>query len=295
MKYSILAFMTFVMILGISAKDVVAISAKSGDAALQQLIKKHGSFLKKNNAIVTDREPVQQRVILYTVNDSELSTPSTTKTVQKYTAISQNTRLHQEIWTRFTQSIPQAIHKNVTQFVLYTDGQRGSLGYVQQMAYGSPNWRLAVDYKDAVTNPTILYATLVHESAHLISLQNTEKSTVSASACKTVTVYSECMKNNSLLHHFYKEFWQGKTMKDWEKYGKANRSAFYNNYKASFVNSYAATSISEDFAETFTHFVFSKKPAATTIQNKKIRYFYKNSDMVTLRNDILTNINKSYH
>jgi len=69
-------------------------------------------------------------------------------------------------------------------------------------------------------------------------------------------------------------------MKDWEKYGTINRSTIYKKYNTSFVNSYAEMNVSKDFAETFTHFIFLKKIATTAFQNEKIRYFYKNKDMV---------------
>lgn len=187
--------------------------------------------------------------------------------------------MHDKIWQRFVKTVPANIRQNVTQFLLYTDGHGGNLAYVQQMAVGSTNWRLAIDYKDALANPTALYATIVHEASHLLALQNSEKTLTSESARKTVAVFGECMKKSSYIAKYYDKFWKGTTMKDWQTYGQSNRSAFYKNYHTSFVNTYAATSVSEDFSETFTYFVFSEKPKnAKTIRNQKLRYFYTQCD-----------------
>ena len=62
---------------------------------------------------------------------------------------------------------------------------------------------------------------------------------------------------------------------------------FYKKYQDQFVGDYAVTHPAEDIAESFTHFVFSPKPAGESIRDQKVRFFYEYPELVELRGQIL--------
>jgi len=62
--------------------------------------------------------------------------------------------------------------------------------------------------------------------------------------------------------------------------------AFYENNAEAFVTDYAATSIAEDIAESFSYFVMKDKPTGSAVKDKKVQFFYEFPVLVQLRTKI---------
>ena len=65
---------------------------------------------------------------------------------------------------------------------------------------------------------------------------------------------------------------------------------FYRKYSDQFLTEYAATSPEEDIAESWAFFILSPKPEQNSIANEKILFFYEYSELVQLRQEILTRL-----
>lgn len=288
-RYLFTVFILFLIVLPISHADA-AVSSSKGDNALAQLTQRHGQFVNIAPTHIVDDE-AQTTIIKYRVKNGVIHTPHAGNTTN-HKAVAQNAALHKQLWNDFVLAIPASKRQQVTNFTIFTDGHNNDQAYVQPNDSSWKTWTLAIDYKDALDQPNNFYATLVHETAHLVSFKTTQWT--KTQSCTNYVSNGTCMNKNSHLNRFYQKFWQGPIHQDWLKYGKQANS-LYMKYPSSFVDQYAAASPEEDFAESFMYFVFSERP--TTVQTRtqqKIDFFYNYDGMVHLRNAILTKLNQHY-
>lgn len=288
-RYLFTVFILFLFALPISHADA-AVSSSKGDNALSQLTQRHGQFVNIVPTHIVDDE-AQTTIIKYRVKNGVIHTPHAGNTTN-HKAVAQNAALHKQLWNDFVLAIPASKRQQVTNFTIFTDGHNNDQAYVQPNDSSWKTWTLAIDYKDALDQPNNFYATLVHETAHLVSFKTTQWT--KTQSCTNYVSNGTCMNKNSHLNRFYQKFWQGPIHQDWLKYGKQANS-LYMKYPSSFVDQYAAASPEEDFAESFMYFVFSERP--TTVQTRaqqKIDFFYNYDGMVHLRNAILIKLNQHY-
>ncbi|OKL35485.1 hypothetical protein [Domibacillus mangrovi] len=57
-----------------------------------------------------------------------------------------------------------------------------------------------------------------------------------------------------------------------------------------FTTDYAVSHPEEDIAESWTYFVFSKKPTGDWIVDQKILFFYEYPELIRLRSENLSNL-----
>ncbi|HZG77722.1 MAG TPA: stalk domain-containing protein [Paenibacillus sp.] len=205
-----------------------------------------------------------------------------------------------ELWNLFRSIIPAEARGDVAQFGFFTDGVDGTLAYVVQLEEDPTRWSVNVDLQDAYDLP-MLAATLVHEYAHVASLNERQLSLdfidQYVNGCSTLELSEGCAKEDSYLYGFYEAYWTD-LYEEWESAvgWEADEDAayeFYESYEDLFVNDYAATSVLEDFAESFSYFVLSPKPeGGATIEDKQL-FFYDYPELVKLRTDILLGL-KAY-
>lgn len=268
-----------------------AASTAKGDAALAQLKQRHGQFVNIVPSHVADTES-EKIIIKYRVKNGQIYAPYAGNTAT-YKKIAQDGNLHKRLWEKFIVTVPASKRQQVTNFTVFTDGHNNDQAFVQPNDSTWKTWTLAVDYKDALDQPNNFFATLVHESAHLVSLNKKQTNNAGAN-CKNFTSNGVCMNKDSHLNRFYQLFWQGPIHNDWVKTGK-QANQLYLKYPSSFVDQYAAASPEEDFAESFMYFVFSERPTtAKTRAEQKIAFFYKYDSMIHFRNAILTRLNSYY-
>ena len=215
--------------------------------------------------------------------------------------------VHQQIWEYYVSLIPKEQRSMLDEFVIVTDGKDKLLAAVTQTDENLHSWALEVDIAD-ITNSRELTYTLIHEFAHLLTL-NSRQVTPSravfdnpgdqqvyiheALRCDQYFPHEGCSQPNSYINSFYEEFWAD-IYDDWEQTHQArddeqfyeNLNGFYQKYQDRFVTDYAVVNPVEDIAESFSFFILSPKPAGDTIAEKKILFFHDFPELVELRNEI---------
>jgi hypothetical protein len=201
----------------------------------------------------------------------------------------------------------------VSEYLIFTDGPGEILAAVQQ-SYDDPDlWAIEVDSADLGDRDALRF-TLVHEFAHLLSLNasqvdpdqelfddpfNQQLYQQKMAACPTYFPGEGCSHLDSYLNQFHERFWTG-IDEEWQAIDQLSQEdnlaeyydrlfAFYEAHEDQFVNDYAATNPSEDLAETFSYFIFAPRPAAGSIADQKVLFFYEYPELVSLRGQILLN------
>lgn len=200
------------------------------------------------------------------------------------------------IWDRFVQIIPADQRQMVVSFELVPEEFGGA--YVYPSESDPTNWVLGMglglgDFQDYV---------LIHEFAHLLSLQASEvppaDSEADAARCPTYFTGEGCALESSLINEFVQAFWppeRYQTIKRLEAEGDFDGlqeylEDLYEQNSDEFVTDYAATNPAEDWAETFAVFVTTDRPTGTTIADQKVLMLWNNAAMVELRAQILANM-----
>ncbi|WP_058597050.1 hypothetical protein [Microbacterium testaceum] len=120
----------------------------------------------------------------------------------------------------------------------------------------------------------LLLTTLVHEYAHMLSL-GADDTDASAVDCDTEWAGAGCLLPGSDLQRFADRFWSGYT--DAPARDNVDADVAWDVYQAheeDFVSDYAATNVSEDFAETFATYVVEPDVDATdSVVARKFAFF----------------------
>jgi hypothetical protein len=250
-------------------------------------------------------------LVTYTVSGDSLSDPVyVTPLRDSLKTYQQDTATQEKMWKFVTDIIPADQRTLLDQFAVFTDGVSNSLGAVEQT--DNPHyWKLELDILDAKNFPD-LATTLIHEFAHLLSLNDSQVVTdrrvfnnpddqaiydEEAAACSTYFLFEGCSKPNSYLNTFFDRFWPD-IYDEWKVINaetdqdviNQKLDSFYQEYADQFVSDYAATSPEEDLAETFMFFIFNPKPTGTSIADQKVLFFYDYPELVHLRDRLLANL-----
>ena len=231
--------------------------------------------------------------------------PSTLKDEQ------QDSATQKQVWKIFTTLISAKDRQMVTEYMIFTDGNEETLAAVEQVPADLTHWIVEIDVADLANKDELLF-TLVHEYAHLLTLNNSQVAIDQelyddpnnlsllkrkAVACPNYFEGGGCSLPHSYINTFYQRFWIGVDA-EWEKINilqyaddlKPYYAGLYNFYLAhrdQFVDDYATTHPAEDIAESFAYFVFSPKPETTSVRGQKILFFYDYPELVKLRQTIL--------
>lgn len=217
-----------------------------------------------------------------------------------------DTVLHQEVWNFYRTLIPKEQRKQLKEFTIMTDGKQNILANVVQSENTTEDWKLEVDVLDANTDDPELIKTLIHETAHLISLGeeqipiNEESQQKFKKKCESLFLDEGCTNKDSYLNKFHKQFWP-MYEEEWKQkkveMDEEAKLAFYDKYHQEFVSEYAITNVVEDWAETFTMFTlhdFSQNETTSESQQKfaKMKSLYAYSELVKARTEILFHLYK---
>ena len=249
-------------------------------------------------------------LVTYSVEGDAIIRPEYPPVPGQVAEYQQDVAGQQEIWRFVTDVIPADQRTWIIHFEVYTDGVGGSLGAVEQT--DDPHyWRLQVDLIDAGSFAD-LSTTLIHELGHLLTLNDSQVTTdqrvflnpddervyqQAEAACSTYFVFEGCSRPDSYLNLFFSRFWTD-IYDEWlavdqeedRRVYEERLDAFYQAYALQFVSSYAATSPTEDIAESFMYFIFSPRPSGETIADQKVLFFYEYPEMVDLRQRILEHL-----
>jgi len=221
------------------------------------------------------------------------------------------TDVQQKVWEYFAAIIPHDQRKEVTQFIISSDGRGGLLASVVQFSNNPKDWALNVDIVDT-TKPRNLSFTLIHEFGHLLTLNDSQITldgnlmahsddpqvvAQAAASCPQYLASDGCSQPDSYLNQFFAKFWP-KIYKEWTEVNAAKDESnyisllthFYRSHPTQFISPYAATSPEEDIAESWAYFVLTKKPADDSIAHQKVLFFYDFPEFVQLRDQIINGI-----
>lgn len=181
---------------------------------------------------------------------------------------------HATLWYSYAWLIPEYAREDMTKFEVFDSGDTLAHVYMQDEDYPDL-WTLGMNRADLVyASDTIL--TYIHEFAHLLSLRNIEvdyDAYAEEDLCEGVFYEDYCYYEDAYLAAYYEQFYaDGYPEEDYDH----------------FVSDYAMSSMIEDFAETFAHYVVSPAPAGDTMAEDKILFFHQYEELVHLRADILS-------
>jgi len=246
-----------------------------------------------------EKEKGMYLITKYKVENGKITIDSNYKVPEKYTKYQTNTDVHHTIWAQAKAIIPDSHEKFFKEYNINTDGPDNNMAHVSSIYGENKEWEMTMDIEDSLKADGSFNAelnhTLVHEFAHVMSLNTTqiELSDLTKSQTSRYVISEGVTKENSYLNKFYQAFWVN-IINEWSdiekmEVGDAKDDAVtkqYEKYKDRFVSDYAATDPVEDFAETFTNFVKGDKPTGTSIANQKILFFYNYPELVTMRDEI---------
>lgn len=257
-----------------------------------------------------DAEALQENTLVtYRVDGNQIADPELAEVSDDLLDYQDDSETQQKLWTYFVQLIPPDQRALLTQYVVFTDGPEETLAFVTADTADPSKWILAVDIADG-GNVQDLTFTLVHEFAHLLTLNNQQVPAdyelaadpenqdlfdEAVAACPTYFPGEGCSNPNSYINAFFERFW-GDNYADWQQIDllqyedneeyTAALDQFYVDNEDEFVSDYAATNPGEDIAESFATFVLKPAPTGDTLADQKVAFFYDYPELVKLRAEI---------
>ncbi len=246
----------------------------------------------------------ENTLVTYRVDGNQILEPELAAVTDDLLDFQADTEAHQKIWVYFARLVPPEQRPYLTKYVVFTDGPDEVLAFVTPDTDDPTKWLLGVDITDT-SNPEELTFTLIHEFAHLMTLNsgqvsvneylalepdNEELYEEAAAACSVYFPGEGCSEPTSYINAFYERFWADiyeewseiSWMEDEDEYAAAAEE-FYLSREDDFVSDYAATSPEEDIAESFATFVLKPKPTGDTLADQKVAFFYDYPELVKLR------------
>jgi hypothetical protein len=250
-------------------------------------------------------------IVSYHVNGDELNNPFFESVPDDLEDEQEDSAAHEAIWELFTRLIPLEEREFLSGFSIITDGNGNVLAAVGQSTDDPEEWVMEVDILDS-TNDYVLTVTLLHEFAHLLTLNSTQVPPSldifdnpnsdfvyqrELAACPNYFPGEGCSNEDSYINQFFERFWLD-LYAEWQEIDSEEDEdtyydlldEFYETYEDQFVTDYAATSPAEDIAEAFAFFILSPTPEPASIANEKILFFYEFPELIELRGKILNQL-----
>jgi hypothetical protein len=191
-----------------------------------------------------------------------------------------------EVWTTFVRiATPAYAEAMIGEFHVADDADVDVAAWVV-LDEETRRWTLAANlaFSDV---PRDLVTTLVHELAHVLTLEAGEMST-SPGACPTLRLDEGCLADDAVLWAFQQRFWAGYG-ESAPTVGSDDRDAgraFFEAHEEDFVSDYAATNVIEDIAESFMTFVLEDRPRGDSVAAQKLEFFWGIPESVAMRERI---------
>jgi hypothetical protein len=176
------------------------------------------------------------------------------------------------LWDEVSELSPDTLTDTyIDTFEVYNDAASDTLAFVVDED-GNGKWAIGINL--ATHNQTDVReqkSTLIHELAHIITLNN-DQIDKNIWTCQAYETSEWCMKSNSYLNAFVSKFWWKNTELDYRE--------------GDFVSEYASSSPEEDIAESFAFFIIENDFSGTTTRDQKMRFFSTYLDLMKIRNDM---------
>jgi hypothetical protein len=249
-------------------------------------------------------------LVIYKVEGDEIIEPTILYVPSEYRKYQDDTASHLRIWKFYVAIIPSELRKLVNEFVIFTDGPSGDAGaWVRPSSTNPDDWQVGFDLLDS-DYPLFVADALVHETGHLLTLNTLQipededhyyfydSRTNNVLGCSQYAVYGKCSLPNSYINLFYQRFWKDVYKEWWETDQKAQDTKtfeeylnvmeqFYDDHSELFIDSYAATNVEEDMAESFSFFVLNPQPSGNSVSEQKVAFFYEFPELVEYRQQII--------
>lgn len=178
--------------------------------------------------------------------------------------------------------------KQIGELVVYYDYEDSSSASVQSINDDNSLWSIEINYA-AVEDFEEFVPTVIHEYAHILSLQDSQTVSVNeasdiSQSCATLLLAEGCLSNDSYLNGFYKSFWSALPEEESTREKSLNEAASYFEMNQNdFVSEYATTNTIEDFAESYRSFVLDDRSTKETVASMKINFLYNFADLAQYR------------
>lgn len=254
--------------------------------------------------------------MVYLPEDGELGEGVIGCSVMRAPARVRDRQLHRELWDISKALIPDQDEDRIERIILAQDRRSDTLAFVAALDNRGATWEYGLNL-DAVNlrNQDIfeeLLSTIIHEYAHILSLNDTQVAYdraqqrayddpgMSDEDYEAITIRAErnclarqgiydgdaCYLPGSHLFEFFMLFWDG--------YGddafiEGSRGEIFDEYPDDFVNDYAGTSPTEDFAETFAAWLMPELDSfeIKISTEEKFGFFNSRPELRNLRQQIL--------
>lgn len=194
----------------------------------------------------------------------------------------------ERVWAFLCSILPLQARQKIAEFNLFTDGYSNILAYtspIKQEDGTTDNSRFSIniDYYDvfdetgAPRDWSKLAYTILHEYGHVLLEDETQIDLTLGENTHDPAGFLP----GSFRAAFYRQFWEALGI---------TAVTDYNENPTRYVSRYGANYFHEDIADTFALFVLGEKPQGTTVAEDKIRFFWAEDSMVTLREEIRANM-----
>lgn len=218
-----------------------------------------------------------------------------------------NEELAKTYWETIHTLLPEKlVDKYIRSLRLYTDGEKGDLGGMNQLDESNSNWQFDLDIKDmkvlSQDKEEIIDSThtLIHEFGHLLTLniEQIKPKKTGKFEFGNYETYEGYSLKKSYLNRFVNSFWNEGMLDEWYKIDNIESEEdrqemlyeFYLDHQDEFVTDYAAENPEEDIAESWTFFILSDKPLGNSIKEEKILFFYQFPELIKYRESIRKNV-----
>lgn len=209
-------------------------------------------------------------------------------------AAEEDVEKYQTIFQDMTKIIPGKYLDGFKYFIVSTDGEFGTGAAVIPIDSVGKDWAIMVDPADWFGYEEVVPYTVVHEFAHYLSL-NDKQVEYFGDDVKTFAHdrYADdylVANEDSYMQKFYKNYWTDLKMDaatiEYNPY-------FYQRHTNEFITSYAASDPAEDFAETFSAYVFQDPSGLPPRVQEKMDFFNQFPELVQLKKDINKSVKKN--
>jgi hypothetical protein len=178
---------------------------------------------------------------------------------------------HRERFERFETLLPLDVRERVVGYVVFSSDD-DSVAFVSAADDENETWFLGLS--DDPADDSELDSTLLHESAHIVTLNETQLDTAWFGACDTYESVDGCLHDDAMLLAWVDRFWRD-LLPEWSEIDQTRGprivgliERFFRRHRERFVRPYAATSPEEDLAETFAAWALGRRARTEAIEEK---------------------------
>lgn len=180
-----------------------------------------------------------------------------------------------DAWSKLAEITPSGQLGDLGLFGGFTSGEDGdevSLAFVNTIDDDGTLFQMSVNIDESANDADDLLLTMAHEFSHVFTGVSTQvdRSSDADQTCQTYFNGEGCYEPDSLMLAWIEEFWDDGLIDEIDPYADPTAGDGQNRCDAdpSFFGAYAASGPEEDFAESFSAYVFDLEPDSDAQQDK---------------------------